>query len=84
MPRPTRLIRDVFTDKFDRMIVDDADEYDQILEYVESVSPELRDRGEVMDGNRFGEVLEDIGIAPVQKKKKPEFSKPTPEPFEEG
>ncbi len=49
MTLTTGLIRDVFTDKFDRLIVDDQDEYDQILEYVESVSPELRERVELYE-----------------------------------
>jgi ribonuclease G len=47
MTLTTGLIRDVFTDKFDRLIVDDRDEFDQILEYVESVSPQLRERVEL-------------------------------------
>ncbi|MGH2571823.1 MAG: ribonuclease E/G, partial [bacterium] len=50
MTLTTGLIRDVFTDKFDRLIVDDPEEHRQILEYVESVSPELRDRVELYDG----------------------------------
>jgi len=49
MTLTTGLIRDVFTDKFDRLIVDDRDEHDQILEYVESVSPDLRERVELYE-----------------------------------
>jgi ribonuclease G len=49
MTLTTGLIRDVFSDEFDRLIVDDADEYEQILEYVESISPDLADRIELYE-----------------------------------
>lgn len=49
MSLTTGLIRDVFSDRFDRLVVDDADEYERILEYVESISPELADRIELYE-----------------------------------
>ncbi len=49
MTLTTGLIRDVFSEKFDRLVVDDPDERDQILEYVESVSPDLAGRIELYE-----------------------------------
>jgi len=49
MSLTTGLIRDVFSDRFDRLIVDDADEYERILDYVESISPDLADRIELYE-----------------------------------
>ena len=49
MTLTTGLIRDVFSDKFDRLVVDDRREYEDILEYVESISPELSDRIELYE-----------------------------------
>ncbi len=49
MTLTTGLIRDIFSDHFDRLLVDDEAEYDQILEYVESISPELVDRIELYE-----------------------------------
>lgn len=49
MTLTTGLIRDIFSDHFDRLLVDDEAEYDQILEYVESISPELSERIELYD-----------------------------------
>ncbi|MCA9751557.1 MAG: Rne/Rng family ribonuclease [Gemmatimonadetes bacterium] len=49
MTLTTGLIRDVFSDDFDRLIVDDSEEYDRILEYVESISPDLADRIELYE-----------------------------------
>jgi ribonuclease G len=49
MSLTTGLIRDVFSDRFDRLIVDDAGEYERILDYVESISPELADRIELYE-----------------------------------
>lgn len=43
----TGLIRDVFSDQFDRLVVDDPVEHARILEYVESISPDLGDRIEL-------------------------------------
>ncbi|MGQ0722831.1 MAG: Rne/Rng family ribonuclease [Candidatus Eiseniibacteriota bacterium] len=45
----TGLIRDVFSDKFDRVVVDDGGEYERIVEYVESISGELADRIELYE-----------------------------------
>ncbi len=49
MTLTTGLIRDIFSDHFDRLLVDDEAEYDKILEYVESISPELSERIELYD-----------------------------------
>lgn len=38
------VIRDLFSDKFDALIVDNADVYNEIVTYVKSVDPELLDR----------------------------------------
>lgn len=45
----TALIRDVFSDSFDRVIVDTEEEYDAILEYVDSISADLGDRVELYE-----------------------------------
>jgi ribonuclease G len=44
MSLTTGLIRDVFSERFDRIIVDDPDEYRSLREYVEAISPDLADR----------------------------------------
>lgn len=49
MTLTTGLIRDIFSDHFDRLLVDEEAEYDKILEYVESISPELSERIELYD-----------------------------------
>jgi ribonuclease G len=49
MSLTTGLIRDVFSDRFDRLIVDDEGEYERILDYVESISPDLADRIELYE-----------------------------------
>ena len=38
------VIRDLFSDKFGSVIVDDRDVYSEILQYVKNVDPELKDR----------------------------------------
>jgi ribonuclease G len=38
------VIRDLFSDKFDALIVDNPDVYSEIVQYVKGVDPELRDR----------------------------------------
>jgi ribonuclease G len=47
MSLTTGLIRDVFTDEFDRLIVDDSNEYQKILEYLKSLSSDLHERVEL-------------------------------------
>lgn len=59
MTLTTGLIRDMFSESFDRLIVDDQGEYDEILEYVESISPDLADRIELYeDENPIFDVFE--------------------------
>ena len=41
------VIRDLFTDNVDRLVVDSRDLYREIIEYLKSVSPELRGRVEL-------------------------------------
>lgn len=41
------VIRDLFSDKFDALIVDNPDVYSEIVQYVKGVDPELRDRVEL-------------------------------------
>jgi len=38
------VIRDLFSSRFERVVVDSRSAYDEIVEYVEGVAPELRDR----------------------------------------
>ncbi len=47
MSLTTGLIRDVFTEQFDRLMVDDPDEHRKILDYLDSVSSDLGDRVEL-------------------------------------
>ncbi len=49
MSLTTGLIRDVFTDEFDRLIVDDPREYEKMLEYLKSVSSDLGERVELYE-----------------------------------
>jgi len=49
MTLTTGLIRDIFSEQFERLLVDDEAEHDRILEYVESISPELADRVELYE-----------------------------------
>jgi ribonuclease G len=44
------LIRDLFTDDVDRVIIDDRDSFTEIQAYLKSVSPELRERVELYKG----------------------------------
>jgi ribonuclease G len=44
------LIRDLFTDDVDEVIIDDKDSYAEIQAYLKSVSPELRDRVKLYKG----------------------------------
>jgi ribonuclease G len=47
MSLTTGLTRDVFTEQFDRLIVDDPNEHGKIMEYLESVSSDLGQRVEL-------------------------------------
>jgi len=46
----TTIIRDIFTDDVDRLMVDNRDEYRTIMAYVRQVMPHLRDRVELYKG----------------------------------
>ena len=46
MGMTSSIIRDLFTDGVDRLVVDSKHEYKQILSYLKSTSPQLRDRVE--------------------------------------
>jgi len=59
------LIRDLFTDEVDRLVVDSKREYKQILAYLKGTSPHLRERVEhysdktpIFDGFRIEEEIE--------------------------
>jgi ribonuclease G len=45
------LIRDLFTDEVDEVIIDDKDSFAEIQNYLKSVSPELRDRVKLYKGH---------------------------------
>jgi len=45
------VIRDLFSNRFESIIVDDKAIYDEILEYVKSVAPELKDRVRLYSGS---------------------------------
>src|SRR5262249_15038814 len=44
MDMTASLIRDLFTDDIDEVVIDDRDSFNEIQAYLKSVSPELRDR----------------------------------------
>ncbi len=46
LPITSSVIRDLFTENISRLVVDDKERYREILSYVRTVSPELRDRVE--------------------------------------
>jgi ribonuclease G len=51
-----RMIRDVFSTEVDRFVIDSKSEYDRVLDLVEIISPELKNRIELFhlhDGNIF-------------------------------
>ncbi|MBI3539619.1 MAG: Rne/Rng family ribonuclease [Candidatus Eisenbacteria bacterium] len=45
------LIRDLFTDEVDEVVIDDKDSFAEIQSYLKSVSPELRDRVKLYPGH---------------------------------
>jgi ribonuclease G len=45
------LIRDLFTDEVDEVVIDDKDSFAEIQAYLKSVSPELRDRVKLYKGH---------------------------------
>ncbi len=46
------VIRDLFSDKFDRLLVDSRDIYNQIAQYLRNVDPDLLDRLQLYEGKR--------------------------------
>lgn len=49
-PMTSSVIRDVFTADVDRLIVDDKKAYRNVVKYVKSIDPKLRDKVEYYDG----------------------------------
>jgi ribonuclease G len=46
------VIRDLFSDKFDALVVDSPEIHQEILDYVSNVDPELKDRVHLHEGDR--------------------------------
>ncbi|MBE3578138.1 MAG: Rne/Rng family ribonuclease [Limnochordales bacterium] len=45
-----RVVRDIFTDEVDRLVIDSRAEYQKTLQLLKGISPELRERVELYDG----------------------------------
>lgn len=45
------MLRDIFKDDIDRLVVDSRDEYNELVQYVRDFSPELRERIHMYDGD---------------------------------
>ncbi len=56
-----RMIRDVFSEDVDRFIIDSQSEYERVLDLVEIISPELKDRVELFN-YRQGDIFDVYGI----------------------
>ncbi len=62
----TSLMRDVFTSRVDRVVVDSKEVYKEILRYLKIVAPELKSRVKLYTGD--GPLLDEYGIeAEIQK-----------------
>ncbi len=60
------LIRDLFTQDVDEVVVDDKDSFAEIQSYLKSVSPELRDRVKLYKGR--DPIFDEYGIEPQIEK----------------
>ncbi len=54
------LVRDLFSDDFDRILTDDKKIYDNLSLYVEAVAPHMADAVQFYDGKRF--IFDQVGI----------------------
>jgi len=62
----TSLMRDIFTSRVDRVVVDSKDVYKEILRYVKVVAPELKARVKLYTGH--GPIFDEYGIeSEIQK-----------------
>ncbi len=60
MEMTTGLIRDVFNDEVDRLVIDDKDSYQRIVTYLKSYAPELKSRIKLYRGD--GPIFDEYGI----------------------
>ena len=66
MEMTTGLIRDLFTEEIDRLVIDNKEAYKQILTYLKAFSPELKGRIKLYKGD--GPVFDEYGIeAEIEK-----------------
>lgn len=66
MEMTTGLIRDLFTEEIDRLVIDSKEAYKQILTYLKAFSPELKGRIKLFKGD--GPVFDEYGIeAEIEK-----------------
>jgi len=66
MELTTGLIRDLFTEDIDRLVIDDKEAYKQVLTYLKAFSPELKGRIKLYKGD--GPVFDEYGIeAEIEK-----------------
>jgi ribonuclease G len=66
MELTTGLIRDLFTEEIDRLVIDDKEVYKQILTYLKAFSPELKARIKLYKGD--GPIFDEYGIeAEIEK-----------------
>ena len=70
------VIRDLFSDKFDRLVIDDRDVYSEVVQYVGAVEPELKERIELYRGEE--PLFDAFGIEEeIQKTFQPEVRLPS-------
>ncbi|MFI5709045.1 Rne/Rng family ribonuclease [Kribbella sp. NPDC051620] len=63
-----RVVRDLFTEDFSKLVISGDDAYDQVKEYVSYVAPHLADRVEKWDYNTSGDVFANYRIDEQIKK----------------
>ncbi|WP_328321255.1 Rne/Rng family ribonuclease [Kribbella sp. NBC_00382] len=63
-----RVVRDLFTEDFSKLVISGDDAYDQVKEYVSYVAPHLADRVEKWDYNTSGDVFSNYRIDEQIKK----------------
>ncbi|MEV6415477.1 Rne/Rng family ribonuclease [Kribbella sp. NPDC051718] len=63
-----RVVRDLFTEDFSKLVISGDDAYDQVKEYVSYVAPHLADRVEKWDYNASGDVFSNYRIDEQIKK----------------
>ncbi|WP_433020442.1 Rne/Rng family ribonuclease [Kribbella sp. CA-294648] len=63
-----RVVRDLFTEDFSKLVISGDDAYDQVKEYVSTVAPHLADRVEQWDNATSGDVFSNYRIDEQIKK----------------